>query len=174
MWRSGGIKRGSAPPERPATRSRFRGPYRILLTMALLFVAVVFVFPVVFGPGVEPPTDLQFGNPSAVAVQISNQNLTPFMDVDYTCELAKLILADGSAATDAKVLIRGVIRKMEGRRAAIVRCEAAYIVTAPVQAVEYKLTIQYRPYPWRLRRCGVYKNVALINGNGQITGWKRR
>src|SRR5215469_3625039 len=172
MRRSGANKRDSASPERPEKRSRFRGPYRILLAMAVLFATVVFVFPIAFRPGVEPPADLQFGNPSAVAVQISNQNLTPFTDVDYTCELAKLILADGSAATNAQVLIRGVIRKMEGRRAAIVRCEAAYIVTAPVHAVEYRLTIEYRPYPWRLRRSGVYQIVAQINGNGQITGWK--
>jgi hypothetical protein len=140
--------------------------------MAALFATVVFGFPIAFRPGVEPPTDLQFGNPSAVAVQISNRNLTPFTDVDYNCELAKMILADGSAPTNAKVLIRGVIRKMEGRRAALVRCEAAYIVTAPVQAVEYRLTIEYRPYPWPLRRRGMYQIVAQINGSGQITGWK--
>ena len=172
MWRSGSIKQDSVSQERPAKRSGFRGPYGILLTVAALFAAVVFVFPIVFRPGVEPPTDLQFGNPSAVEIQVSNQNVTPLTDVDYTCELSKMVLANGSALTNANVLIRGVIRKIPGRRATTVRCEAAYIVTAGVQAVEYKLTIQYRPYPWPMRRSGVYQIVAQINGNGEITGWK--
>ncbi|HLH43532.1 MAG TPA: hypothetical protein VKV74_11125 [Bryobacteraceae bacterium] len=140
--------------------------------MAVLFAAVLVVFPIFFGPGVEPPADLQFGNPSAVEIQVSNQNVTPLTDVDYTCELSKLILANGSGITDANVLIRGVIRKIPGRRATTVRCEAAYLVTAPVQAVEYKLTIQYRAYPWRLRRGGMYRIAAQVNGSGQITGWR--
>ena len=172
MSRSGGIKGDPESQERPAKRSGFSGPYRILLTIAALFAAVIFVFPIVFKPGVEPPTDLQFGNPSAVEIQVSNQNVTPLTDVDYTCELSKMVLANGSAITNANVLIRGVIRKIPGRRATTVRCQAAYIVTAGVQAVEYKLTIQYRPYPWPMRRAGVYQIVAQVNGNGQITGWK--
>jgi hypothetical protein len=140
--------------------------------MALLFVIVVFVFPIVFKPGVEPPTDLQFGTPFSMAVQISNQNVTPLTDVEYSCEISKLTLANGSPVTDAKVLVRGAIRKIPGRQAIRASCETAYIVNAPLKAAEYKLTLTYRPYPWPRQRTSVYRITAQINGNGQVTAWK--
>src|SRR6516225_10498513 len=117
---------GSSNPT--AQRSSFRGPYRVLLGLAVLFVSLVFIFPIVFKPRVDAPTDLPFGSASSVSVQISNQNVTPIDDVEYSCELSKLTLANGSAITNAKVLTRGVIRKIPGRKAVAVRCESAYIV----------------------------------------------
>ena len=172
MWRSGGIKPEFVLPELPAPRSRFRGPYRVLLSMAVLFVTVAFIFPIIFKPGVEPPTELQFGSPFSMAVQISNQNVTPLTDVEYSCEVSKLTLANGSAVRDAKVLVRGAIRKIPGRQAIPARCETAYIVNAPLKAAEYKLTLTYRTYPWPQHRTRVYRIAAQINGNGQVTGWK--
>ncbi len=172
MWRSGGTKPEAVSPKLPVPRSRFHGPYRLMLSMAVLFVTVVFIFPITFKPGVEPPTDLQFGTPFSMAVQISNQNVTPLTDVEYSCEVSKLTLANGSAVTDAKVLVRGTIRKIQGRQAIRARCETAYIVNAPLKAAEYKLTLTYRTYPWPQHRTSVYRVAAQINGNGQVTGWK--
>jgi hypothetical protein len=172
MPRSGVIKPDSQSPKPPAPRSRLRGAYRLLLVLAVLGLAVFFIFPLVFKPGVEPPTDLQFGNPSSVVIQVSNQNLTPLTDLEYTCELSDMTPANGSAITDAKVLVRGAVRRMQGRSAIAVRCEAAYLVTAPLKAAEYKLTLNYRMYPWPQRRSSVYRIAAQINANGQITGWK--
>ena len=172
MWRSGGIKPESVSPKLPVPRSRFRGPYRLIFSMAVLFATVVFIFPVIFRPVVEPPADLQFGSPFSMAVRISNRNATPLTDVQYSCEVAKLTLANGAAVTDAKVLIRGAIRKIPGRQAIPARCETAYIVNAPLKAVEYKLTLTYRAYPWPQYRTRVYHIAAEINGNGQVTGWK--
>ena len=166
------MKPESVSPEPPAPRSRFRGPYRVLLSLAVVFVTVVFVSPIIFKPGVEPPTELQFGTPFSMAVQISNQNVTPLTDVEYSCEVSKLTLANGSAVRDAKVLIRGAIRKIQGRQAIPARCETAYIVNAPLKAVEYKLTLAYRTYPWPQHRTSVYRITAQINSNGQVTGWK--
>jgi len=140
--------------------------------MAVVFVSVVFIFPIIFEPGVEPPAELQFGSPFSMAVQISNQNMTPLTDVEYSCEVSKLTLANGSAVTDAKVLIRGAIRRIRGRQAITARCETAYIVNAPLKAAEYKLTLTYRTYPWPQHRTRVYRIAAQINGNGQVTGWK--
>jgi hypothetical protein len=140
--------------------------------MALLFATVVFIFPIVFKPGVEPPTDLQFGSPFSVAVRISNRNMTPLTDVEYSCVVSKLTLANGSAVTDAQVLVRGAIRKIEGRQAVGARCETAYIVNAPLQALEYKLTLTYRAYPWPQHRASVYRIAAQLNGNHQVAGWK--
>ena len=57
----------------------------------------------------------QFGSPSSMAVQISNRNVTPLTDVEYSCEVSKLTLATGSAVRDAKVLIRGASRKIPAR-----------------------------------------------------------
>ena len=172
MWRSGGTKPEAVSPEIRPPGSRFRGPYRVLLGIALLFVAVVFMFPIVFEPRVEPPAEVQFGSPFSVAVQISNQNMTPLTDVEYSCVVSKLTMANGSAITDAKVLVRGAIRKIQGRQAIRARCETAYIVNAPLQAAEYKLTLTYRTYPWPQHRTSVYRIAAQINGNGQVTGWK--
>jgi hypothetical protein len=140
--------------------------------MAVLFVTVVFIFPIVFEPGVEPPTELQFGTPSSMAVQIANHNVTPLTDVEYRCEISRLTLANGSAVTDAKVLVRGAIRKIQGRQAIGARCETAYIVSAPIKAAEYKLTLTYRAYPWPQPRTSVYHIAAQTDGDGQVTGWK--
>ena len=174
MWRSGGIKLESGSPGLPASRSRFRGLYRVLLIVAALFAIVVFIFPVIFNPGVEVPSEVQFGSPSAVTVQISNQNMTPLTDVQYSCEVSKLTLANGSAVPDAKALVRGAIRKIRGRQAIPARCETAYLVTAPLQSAEYQLTLTYRIYPWPQHRTNVYRIAAQIDGNGQVRGWKIR
>jgi hypothetical protein len=107
-----------------------------------------------------------------MAVQISNQNVTPLTDVEYSCEVSKLTLANGSAVTDAKVLVRGAIPKIQGRQAIRARCETAYIVNAPLKAAEYKLTLTYRTYPRPQHRTSVYRVAAQMNGNGQVTGWK--
>jgi len=85
MWKSGSIKLKSASPKPPAPRPRFRGVYRPILGIAVLFVTVVFVFPLIFRPGVEPLTGSPFGAPFSMAVEISNQNLLPIKDVEYSC-----------------------------------------------------------------------------------------
>ena len=172
MWRSGGIERAFQPPKDPASRSRFRGPYRALLILAMVFVTVVFIFPIVFDPRIEVPAEVQFGSPFSMAVQISNQNVTPLTNVEYGCEISKLTLANGSAVSDAKVLTRGAIRKIQGRHAIAARCESAYIVNAPLKTAEYKLTLSYRAYPWPRQRTTVYRIAAQINGRGDVTGWR--
>jgi hypothetical protein len=156
----------------PRARSRFHGAYRLLLALAALALAAVFIFPLIFSPGVEAPTDVQFGSPSALQVQISNQNLMPLKDVEFSCEVSRLDLAQGSPVSNAQALVRGNIKKLEGRRAITAPCETSYLVTSPVKAVEYKLTITYRMYPWPYRRTKVSHIAATVNGNGQVTGWK--
>jgi len=166
------MKPESSSPQLPAPKSRFRRLYRVLLGGVVVLVTVVFIFPLIFEPGVEPPAEVQYGTPSSIPVLISNHDVTPLMDVEYSCEISQLILANGSPITDAKVLVRGTVRKISGRHAMMVRCETAYIVTAPVKAAEYKLTLAYRTYPWRKRRTSVYRIAAQINGSGEVTGWK--
>ena len=144
----------------------------MLFVMAMLFGTVVFMFPLIFQPGVEPPTELQFGSPFSIAIQISNHNVTPLTDVEYGCAVSKLTMADGSAVTGARVLVRGAIRKIQGRQAIRARCETAYIVNAPLKAAEYELTLTYRAYPWPQHRTSVYRIAAQLNANGQVTGWK--
>jgi hypothetical protein len=146
----------------------------LLTALAVLFIAVVFVFPLAFRPGVETPTDLQFGSPFSVPIQISNQNMTPLMDVEYTCEASQLTLAQLSPANEAKVLIRGSIKKLPGRRGIHARCQTAYIPNAPLKAIEYKLTLTYRPYPWRDLRTKIYLITAQVDSHGQVTAWKVR
>ncbi|HUB33629.1 MAG TPA: hypothetical protein VMA31_11390 [Bryobacteraceae bacterium] len=157
---------------RPVSRSRFRGPLRLFLVLAVLAATLILIFPLVFGPRVDVPAELEFGNPSSVFVQISNQNLTPLQNVDYTCELSKLTLANGSEVPNENVLVRGAIRKIDGRSAAAARCQAAYLVTSPLQAAEYKLTLTYQAYPWKRQRTSVYPIVAKVNAKGEIIGWK--
>ncbi len=172
MWRSGGIEPEFQPPKDPASRSRFRGPYRVLAIVAVAFVTVVFIFPIVFDPRIEVPAEVQFGSPFSMAVQISNQNVTPLTNVEYGCEISKLTLANGSAVRNAKILVRGAIRKIPGRRAIAARCESAYVVNAPLKAAEYKLTLTYRSYPWPRLRTSVYRIAARIDSTGQVTGWR--
>jgi hypothetical protein len=156
----------------PRARSRFHGAYRLLLALAALALVVVFIFPLIFRPGVEASTDVQFGSPSAVQVQISNQNFMPLKDVEFSCEVSRLDLAQGSPASNPQALVRGSVKELEGRRAIRAPCETAYVVTSPVKAVEYKLTITYRMYPWPYRRTNVSHITARVNSDGQVTGWK--
>jgi hypothetical protein len=156
----------------PRARSRFYGAYRLLLALAVLALAVLFIFPLIFSPGVEAPAEVQFGSPSRLQVQISNQNLMPLKDVEFSCELSRLDLAQGSPPSNAQALVRGSLKNLEGRRAITVPCETAYLVTSSLKAVEYKLTITYRMYPWPYRRTKLSYIAGQINGNGQVTGWK--
>lgn len=156
----------------PRARSRFNGAYRLLLALAALALVVLFIFPLIFSPGVEAATDVHFGSPSALQVQVSNQNFMPLKDVEFSCEVSRLDLAQGSQVSKAQALVRGSIKRLEGRRAITAPCETAYLVTSPVKAVEYKLTITYRMYPWPYRRTKVSHIAARIDGDGQVTGWK--
>ncbi len=171
MKTSAEITPPSGSPQ-PARRSRYRGAVRLLIALAALSVIVVFLFPLVFAPRIDVPGDLPFGNPSSLSAQISNPNMTPLLDVEYTCELSKLTLANGSAVPNEQVLIRGAIRKIDGRSGALARCQAAYLVTAPLQAAEYKLTLWYRAYPWRTRHTQVYRIAAKVDSRGEVKGWK--
>ena len=156
----------------PERRPRFRAALRLVLAFAALAAIMIFIFPLVFGPRIDVPAELEFGSPSSVRVQISNQNLTPLLDVEYTCELSKLNLANGSAVPNEKVLVKGSIRKIGGRSAAAARCQAAYLVTSPLQAAEYKMTITYRAYPWHRQRTSIFPIVAKLNAKGDVVGWK--
>jgi len=172
MSRSSRSRAEPASPQSSAPRSLFRPLYRVLLSMLVLFVAMVFVFPIVFRPRVDVPADLRFASPSSLAVQISNQDLTPLTDVEYACKVSKLTLANGAEVTDANVLNRGAIRKIPGRRAITARCQTAYLLTAPLKTAEYTLTLTYRAYPWPRQRTSVYRIAARFDRNDQLTAWK--
>lgn len=162
----------SAPGKAVLSSSRWRGLYRLLFIVAVLILVMVFVFPIIFKPVVEAPTKVQFGSPSSVQISISNHNLTPLTDIEYSCELSMLMLSNGTEVKDANVLIRGIIRKIPGRRATAARCETAYIVTGAIKKAEYKLTLTYRMYPWRQHRTSVFLITAQIDGQGRVAGWK--
>ena len=170
--RSKRMKSNSTPAMPPDAQSRFRGPFRILLLVVVFAVIFVFVFPLIFRPGIETPADLQFATPFSVTLRITNLNMTPLTDVEYTCQIAKLALANGSEAGNTKVVTRGTIRKIPGRRAVAARCETGYMADAPIKAAEYRLTLRYRTYPWPQQRTAVYNVAAEMNADGQITRWK--
>ena len=159
-------------PQLPAPRSDLGRTYRLLIMLAALFVTVVFVFPLVLTPGVEPLTSFPFGNALSMAVRISNPNpFTPLTDVEYSCDIWNVTLASGTEVKNANVLIRGTRQKFDGRQAITARCETAYIVNAPIQAAEYRLTLTYRTFPWPEYRKNVYHIAAQVDGNGRVTGW---
>jgi len=172
MWRSGGIRPDALSRQLPPSRPLFRGPLRLLLIMAIVFAIFVFLSPIVFEPRVEPPTKMELGSPSSMQVHIANQNVTPLTDIEYSCEVSKLTLASGTEVTDAKVLVRGTIRRLPGRQAIAEPCETAYVLNTPVGSAEYKVTLTYRMYPWRQFRTSVYRIAAQIAPNGRVTGWK--
>jgi len=61
---------------------------------------------------------------------------------------------------------------MQGNHSITAHCETAYTGDAPVNAIEYKLTLTYRMYPWPQHRTSVYRIASQINGNGQAARWK--
>jgi hypothetical protein len=159
-------------PSVPPAESRFRRFVPLLLSIAAVAIAVFLLFPLIFPPRVDVAGSVQFASPSSMIVQISNQNLTPLTDIEYTCEVLKITLANGSAVNNAKVLTRGVIRRLPARRAVIVRCESAYILGTPIKAAEYQLTIKYRTTPVPHESTSVYRIDAIVNNKGDVTGWK--
>jgi hypothetical protein len=98
--------------------------------------------------------------------------VTPLTDVVYTCEISNLALADGSIVSNAKVLTHGSIRKIQGRQGVPAHCESGYLPSAPLKAAEYRLTLEYRAYPWPQLRTAIYRIAAKLDGKGQVTGWK--
>jgi|SRR5579871_6858587 len=166
------MKPDSVSSQVPAVKSRVGSYIRLLVILAVLAVIVIYIFPLVFKPRVDVPAKVEFGSPSSMQFQISNENLTPLVDVDYTCETSKLIRTDGAAVNDASSVIRGNIRKIPGRRAVLGRCQTGYILAAPLKSAEYKLTIKYKTYPWPQQRTSVQHITAELDRNGQVTGWK--
>jgi hypothetical protein len=165
------MKPESAPSKTPKPKLIFRGPIRILVVLSALFATMVFIFPLIFRPGIEAPADPRFASPFSVPVRIANRNITPLTDVEYVCEISKLTLAHSSAIDRAKVLTRGTFRNLPGHRAAMGRCETAYVGGGPLEAAEYTLTLTYKTYPWPQRRSAVYRVVAQIS-DGQVKSWK--
>lgn len=162
-------------PHLPASRSDASRGYRLLLMLGALFVIVVFVFPIVLTPEVEPPAHLPFANGMSMTVRIENHNpFTPLTDVEYSCEVWKVTLANGADVTDANVLVRGTLQKFDGRKAITAPCETAYLVKAPIKDAEYRLTLTYRTYPWPSYRTSVYHIAAQIDENGRVVGWELR
>jgi hypothetical protein len=160
-------------PNLAAPKSDLSRTHRLLLMMAGLFVIVVFIFPIILTPGVEAPTQLPLGSALSMTVRISNRNpFTPLTDVEYGCEVWKLRLATGAEVTDANVLTRGILQTFDGRKAITAPCETAYVVEAPIQAAEYRLTLTYRTYPWPRYRTSVYRIAAQIDSDGHVTGWE--
>jgi hypothetical protein len=157
---------------RSVAESRFRRFFPLLLSMAVVAVVVFGVFPLVFAPRVDVAGSVQFASPSSMVVQISNQNLTPLDDIQYTCEALKITLANGSPVNNARVVTHGVIRKLSARRAVAVRCESAYILGSPIKSAEYQLTIKYRTTPVPHEGAGRYRIDAIVNNKGEVTGWK--
>lgn len=154
------------------TASRFRRFLPLLLSMVVVAVVVFGVFPLLFPPRIDVAGSVQFASPSSMVVQISNQNLTPLDDIQYTCEVLKITLANGSPVSNARVVTRGVIRKLSARRAVAVRCESAYILGSAIKSAEYQLTIKYRTTPVPHQGANVYRIDAIVNSKGEVTGWK--
>ncbi|MGD1094857.1 MAG: hypothetical protein ABSB35_23045 [Bryobacteraceae bacterium] len=160
-------------PNLPAPRNDLSRGYRLLLMLGTLFAIVFLIFPIVLTPGVEPPAHLAFANALSMTVRISNQNpFTPLTDVEYSCEIWQVTLANGDEVTDANVLTRGSLQEFDGRRTIIAPCETAYVVNAPIKWAEYRLTLTYRAYPWHQYRSSVYHIAARIDENGHVTGWR--
>src|SRR5262249_47033634 len=156
-------------PSPPTPRSDFSRSYRLLLILAVFFLVVVFIFPIILSPGVEPQNSLSTGSSLSMTVRISNRNpFMPLKEVEYTCEAWKVILASGAEVTDASVLTRGSLQQIEGSNMITVPCETAYIVNAPIKMAEYRLTLTYRTYPWPDHRTSVFRIAALTDGNGRV------
>ena len=118
------------------------------------------------------PTGLQYASPSSMDFRLENQNFTPLTNIQYTCEVSKMILVNGSTPQGAQSVIQGNIRRLPGRRAIAGRCDAGYLVTDPIKTAEYKLTIKYKAYPWPQDRTVVYRIGSDVNKKGELTGWK--
>ena len=143
----------------------------MLLTLGVLFVTVVLIFPLVFEPVVQLRAESPSGNPFSIQLLVANQNMTPVTDVEYTCEVSTLTKPGGAEVTGAGVLIRGTIRTIPGRRAIAEPCETAF-VEGPVQTAEFKVTISYRMYPLPKHRTSVHYVAAQVDRNGRVTGWR--
>ncbi len=165
------------PPAPPLTTIRARskrGIYRALTMLATFFVVVLLIFPVLFAPAVDLPYPLLPANPTSLTVKISNENLTPLTNFEYTCELGALDLKNGVHVTDATVVNKGHIVKFQGRKAITARCETAYLVNAPIKDADYKLTLNYRVYPWNKEYTKEYRLAAVVDGSGHVTKWVRK
>ncbi|HLK50416.1 MAG TPA: hypothetical protein VKT49_19885 [Bryobacteraceae bacterium] len=153
-------------------RSGLGAGIRLAVTLSIVAAVVFFAFPILFAPRVEVPEKVQYGSASSVMFQIANQNLTPLRAVEYSCEVSRLVLTSGAAVRDANVLNRGRFPRIAGRRAALGRCQTGYIVTMPVKAAEYKLTVTYTAYPWTARKVLTVRIAAQFDAKNEVTGWK--
>jgi len=153
-------------------KSRLRARLSLLLTLAVVFLIVVFFFPLIFELRIVVPSQAQFASASSMMFEIANQNVTPLTGVEYSCVVSKLITVRGAPPTEENVLSRGNFRRIGGRQAVAGRCQTGYLVTAPLKTMEYQLTVRYRAYPWPQERTRVARISAQVDGSGSVTGWK--
>ena len=171
MWRSGGVREAGTEARRGRA---FSVPtvVRLVVTLAVVAGVVIFVFPLVFELEVDVPEKVQFTSASTVAFQITNQDLTAVSDVEYRCEVARFVLANGTAVKDANVLCTGRFSRIGSRSAVRGRCQTGYLIAQPLQTAEFQLTITYRANPWRRRRTRVLRIAAQFDSKHEVTGWK--
>jgi hypothetical protein len=154
--------------------SRLKRWQRPLIVLATVAITVLIVFPLTFGLNVEAPTERFPGNPFVLEVRISNENVTPFTNVEFSCQAADIALASGAQVNDAKVLNQAKIRRFPARRAVRERCETAYLIDAPLKSLEFQVVLKYRVYPWPVDRTVEHRFAAKIDSSGHVTGWTRK
>jgi hypothetical protein len=147
---------------------------KMLAFAATFAVAILVVFPLLFGPSVDKPVFRFPDNPFWLEVRISNENLTPLTNVEYDCTATDVELANGTKLPDVAVVNQGHIRRIQGRKAITARCETSYIINAPVKRAEFKLTLKYRSYPWPNQHSEEYRFVATLDDKGHVTGWDQK
>jgi len=146
-------------------------PYRFLVAIIAVLAVVLVTLPWIFGPRVDILPSPYPGNPFALTLSIANQNLTPFTDIDYMCAGERVESAGVALAHDPKAVREGRRLRLAGRAAMVAHCDMAYFIAQPLKGAGYKLTIQYRIFPWRSVRMSEFHFGATLDGTGHVTGW---
>lgn len=166
----------------PATTPRPHDRWKLRLTRTgkILISALgislgVLGSPLIFGLSVQNPIPVFPGQPFSIPFEITNQNVVPFKDISYSCNVNELSFAGGTRLANVQARPTGAYRAtLYGLESMTARCEKAYVTSPDMKFVsaEIALAITYRPAMWPIRRTIVKTYSAIIDPHsGHIYRW---
>ena len=147
---------------------------KILIFVLTLALGVIGT-PLIFGLSVQDPLPVFAGEPFSIPFEITNQNVLPYSDIDYSCDIDEAVLVRGQHLRRIRATPADSFRPvLYGFHSMTARCENQYIFPPDEKFVraDISLTIGYRPMLWPIRRTMAKTYTAIINPrSGHIERW---
>jgi hypothetical protein len=127
--------------------------------------------PLIFGLSVHIANPVFAGQPLSIPFKITNENIVPFEDIDYSCDVDELDIMNGPRMEKLEATPANAHRDtLAGRDTMTARCENAYQLDpgAKFKSAQISLRLTYRPWVWPTHGHLSKSYVAIIDDYGHL------